>query len=300
MTQLTIFTAPKPFTDPHIDLIQRNAIRSWQAMGPEVEVLLIGEEEGMAQVAKELSVRQLSNVQRNDLGTPLVSSIFHLAREASHSPLLAYGNADMLLFPETVDIANRVLLQHSEFVLLGQRHDLDVTAPLEFSAGWADRLRADVRARGHMHPMGGSDYFIFPRHLFTQIPKFAIGRAGWDNWMIYHAVSQPWPAVDATPKLMIVHQNHDYSHLKNTDSHQRHPETFSNAELGGGMRNMYMLLDLKYQLVNGKIRRAAWSLPRALRSLERKLQPDQMVGSGPRWVLLRGVRKLRRALSGVN
>jgi hypothetical protein len=66
------------------------------------------------------------------------------------------------------------------------------------------------------------------------------------------------------------------------------------------MRNMYMLLDLKFQLVNGKIRRASWSVPRALRSLERKLQPDQMVGSGPRWVLLRGVRKLRRALSGVN
>lgn len=299
MTQLTIFTAPKPFTDPHIAVIQRNAILSWQAMGPEVEILLIGDEEGMPQVAKELGVKQLGNVQRNELGTPLVSSIFQLAREASHSPILAYVNADMLLLPDTVDIANQVLAQQSEFVLLGQRYDLDVTALLDFSAGWADRMRSDVKARGRLHPMGGSDYFIFPRHLFTQIPKFAIGRAGWDNWMIYHAVSQPWLAVDATLSLTIVHQNHDYSHLKSTQSHQRHPETFSNAELGGGMRNMYMLLDLKYQLVDGEIRQARWSLPRALRSLERRLQPDQMVGSGPRWALLRGVRKLRRALSGV-
>ena len=31
---ITIFTAPKPFTDPHIDLIQRNAIRSWRDLGP--------------------------------------------------------------------------------------------------------------------------------------------------------------------------------------------------------------------------------------------------------------------------
>ncbi len=30
---LTLFTAPKPFTNPHIALIQRNAFRSWQALG---------------------------------------------------------------------------------------------------------------------------------------------------------------------------------------------------------------------------------------------------------------------------
>ena len=30
---ITIFTAPKPFTDPHIDVIQRNAIQSWLQPG---------------------------------------------------------------------------------------------------------------------------------------------------------------------------------------------------------------------------------------------------------------------------
>ena len=35
MSFLTIFTAPKPFTDPHINLIQRNALRSWLALGPD-------------------------------------------------------------------------------------------------------------------------------------------------------------------------------------------------------------------------------------------------------------------------
>ena len=46
MPLITLFTAPKPFTNPHIALIQRNALRSWQALGTEVEVLLIGQEEG--------------------------------------------------------------------------------------------------------------------------------------------------------------------------------------------------------------------------------------------------------------
>ena len=96
---LTIFTAPKPFTNPHIDLIQRNAIRSWVALGPEVEVLLIGEEEGLAEAARELGVRHLPQVQRNDQGTPLIPSIFNLARQETDKPYLAYVNADVILLP---------------------------------------------------------------------------------------------------------------------------------------------------------------------------------------------------------
>ena len=299
MKQLAIFTAPKPFRNQHITVIQRNAIQSWREMGSNVEVLVVGEDEGVAEAAAELGVTQIKNVKRNQHGTPLVSSIFHLAREASQAPLLAYVNADLLLFPETLHIALNVLQQRSEFVLLGQRHDLDVHNRLDFSRDWPDWLRSEVQARGHLHPMGGSDYFIFPRHLFSQIPNFAIGRAGWDNWMIYHAISQNWPTIDATSSLKVVHQNHDYAHLAGEQTHQRHPETFENTALAGGMRKMYMLLDVEYELIDGKIRQVHWTLPRFLRRLERRLQPEELVGHGPRWYLLRGLRKLRRALSGI-
>ncbi len=54
MALLTIFTAPKPFSDPHINVIQRNAIQSWLHLGNEVEVLLIGNEAGMHELAEKL------------------------------------------------------------------------------------------------------------------------------------------------------------------------------------------------------------------------------------------------------
>src|SRR5512144_1455865 len=97
---LTIFTAPKPFTDPHIATIQRNAIQSWCHLGSEVEVVLVGEETGLAENAAQFGLRHLPQVERNELGTPLVSSIFSLARQASNSPLLAYVNADVMLLPD--------------------------------------------------------------------------------------------------------------------------------------------------------------------------------------------------------
>ncbi len=73
MSLLTIFTAPKPFTNPHIAIIQRNAIQSWLHLGLEVEVFLVGDEPGMAEVAAEYQVRQLAEVRRSEQGTPLVS-----------------------------------------------------------------------------------------------------------------------------------------------------------------------------------------------------------------------------------
>ncbi len=297
MKKLTIFTAPKPFVDPHIDIIQRNAIQSWLQMGPDVEVLLIGDEAGIAETAAHLDVSHLNGARQNKQGTPLVSSIFQIAREAAQADLLLFANTDILLFPETLDLAEKAKQQAKEFALVGQRYDLDIPQSIDFSIGWPERLRADVKARGRLHPLGGSDYFLFPRHLFTNIPDFAIGRAGWDNWMIYHAVTQSWPAINATPSLMAIHQNHDYSHLADDKNHQRHPETFANAELAGGMRKMYMLLDVDNELVNGEIRPARWSLARFLRGLERGLQTDDLVGRGPRWLLLRHVRRLRRALA---
>jgi len=79
MSLITLFSAPKPFTNPHIALIQRNAIKSWTLL-PDVEVILLGEESGLAEAARELSVKHLPHVKCNENGTPLISSMFQLAR----------------------------------------------------------------------------------------------------------------------------------------------------------------------------------------------------------------------------
>ena len=104
MSLITLFSAPKPFTNPHIAMIQRNAIRSWTLL-PDVEVILLGEEEGLAEAARELGVRHIPHVARNANGTPLISSMFQLAREHSTGDLLCIINADMILMPDFVEAA---------------------------------------------------------------------------------------------------------------------------------------------------------------------------------------------------
>jgi hypothetical protein len=268
MPLITLFSAPKSFTDPHIATIQRNAIKSWTLLS-NVEVILLGEEPGLAETVRELGVRYIPNVRRNDSGIPLISSMFQLAQENSHSDLLCIINADMILLPDFIEAAKQAIKLKDKFVLLSQRWDLDVTNPIEFNEGWRKRLSFIVHRQGALHRPAGSDFFLFPKSCYTSIPDFAIGRAGWDNWMIYKARKEKWPVIDCTPSVMIVHQNHDYSHLPGGKSHHEHPDTNVNIRLAGGQAaTRYTILDSTHLLLNGKLARPQMSYSRLMRGVE--------------------------------
>ena len=97
MSFMTIFITPKGFDREHIAMIQRNAIRSWKALGNDVDIMLIGDDPGVEENAEMLGVRFFRDVRRNSSGTPMLDDIFRIARENSDSPVLAYVNADIIL-----------------------------------------------------------------------------------------------------------------------------------------------------------------------------------------------------------
>ena len=106
MAFITLFSAPKAFTDAHIAMIQRNAIESWVRL-PDTEVILLGDEIGLAETAQKLGVQHLQQVKVNAQGTPLISSMVQMARENSSSMLLCMVNADMLLMSDIISTAKR-------------------------------------------------------------------------------------------------------------------------------------------------------------------------------------------------
>ncbi|MGE5073427.1 MAG: glycosyltransferase, partial [Anaerolineae bacterium] len=239
MALITLFSAPKAFTDPTTAMMQWNAIRSWTLLD-DVDVLLLGEEDGLEDAARELGVRHSADVTFNPNGVPLISSMLKVARETYQNPLLCIINADIILMSDFVEAARQVEQRASVrplqngYVLLSRRWDLAVKAPLNFSHGWEQRVQEDVQQRGSLHRPTGSDFFLFPRGCYADVPDFAIGRAGWDNWMIYRARKEGWPVIDGTPSITIIHQNHDYRHLPGARPHYDHPDTRVNTQLAGG------------------------------------------------------------------
>lgn len=210
---ITFFSTPKPFRG-HIGIIQRNAIQSWKHAHPDAEVILFGNEEGTAEIAHELGARHEMEVDRNELGTPLLSSLFDRADRLARHDRLCFLNADILLTDDFLAASVKLSQLHARSLMVGRRCDVDITQPWDFSTpDWGQRLRAMARERGKLRPPQWIDFFVFPRGLLReQVPPFAVGRPGYDNWLLWKVRSMGVPVVDATQVVLAIHQNHDYSH----------------------------------------------------------------------------------------
>lgn len=276
---ITVFASPKPFLDPHVSRIQRNALRSWLTLGPCVEVLVVGDEAGVSEVAAEHGVRHLPRVERNELGTPLLDSIFRLAEQAARYPVLCYVNADIILLPDFVDGVGEVSRRFDRFLIIGRRWDLEVSEDLTFEAHFAGDLRKRLADRGSLHPPTGSDYFVYPRGMFRHLPAFALGRAGWDNWMIFAGRRARVPVVDATGAITAIHQAHDYRHLPGGQPHYRLPESRRNVEMVGGRATVFTILDATWAWGAQGLERKPWSTPGTGRALESRIYA--FLGRGP-------------------
>jgi len=294
MSSLTIFTAPKPFTNLHINIIQRNAIQAWKRL-EDVDVILIGDEPGIPEAAKEFGIGNVREVRRDEKGIPIVRSVMQAGHTHSDSPLLCYANADMILMSDLLRAARSVSEQARDFLLVGQRWDLDQTGPLDFGGDWESRLRLDVAQRGKFYSPWGIDYFVFPRQLYTDVPEFTIGRPAWDNWMVYHARTTFGLAIDASRDVLVVHQNHDYSHLPGNKPPYGSEVAKSNLAKAGGRRCVYNILDTNRELIRGRIRRPQVRLVRLLRRLERMFVNDS--GHGWGWELSLRLQQIERPLA---
>ncbi len=207
---VTLFTIPKPF-EGHIGIIQRNAIQSWKQLNPSCEVLLFGDEEGTKTAAIQLDARHVPQVERNALGTPLLHDVFEKAEKIGRHPVLAYVNADIMLTSNFLEAIRR--LPFTPFLMIGRRWNVDITEAWDFTTpDWEQDLLSYVDRKGKLYSLDGIDYFIFPRGRLGRLPPFAVGRVGWDNWMIYNARKERIRVIDATRFIRAVHQNHDFSH----------------------------------------------------------------------------------------
>lgn len=246
---LTIFACPKPFQG-RIAVIQRNAITSWSLLSPRPEVILLGDEEGAGEICKELGLRHIPLVARNSFGTPLLNGVFEQAHQSARYKLLCYVNADIILMSDFMLAVRRAQQLKGHFLLIGQRWDVDIQEPWDFAqTSWEEALRGYVLRRGHPHQRSGVDYFVFTAGLFDPIPPFALGRPAFDNWFIYRARSRWVPVIEASPVVMAVHQNHDYSHIPLGEEGFRNGyEARSNFALAGGHEHMFWLDDRTHLL----------------------------------------------------
>jgi len=296
---LTIFTTAKPFRG-HVRIIQRNALQSWKALHPEIEIILFGADEGAAEAAREFGLRHEPRVERNEWGSKRLDYLFATAQAIARNEILCYINCDIILMQDFWRAIERVRAMHREFLMVGRRWDTDITEPLAFERGeWAKELRGLASRCGRKCTAEWIDYFAFSRGLYgPDMPPFVL-RVFWDNWLVWKALDSGKPVVDASRTVMAVHQNHDYSyHPQGKAGIWSGEEAGLNGRLAGGWRHLRTIADATEVLPPEKLKRNAlrhWSTAkRYARQAGRVLLNDLW---HPIWfALLNLTRPLRNAL----
>lgn len=296
---LTLFTTAKPFKD-HFSLIQNNALRSWKLLGPDIEIILFGDDEGSAAFAQSAGVRHEPKIAVNQSGAPLLNDMFDRAQRLARYETVSYCNADIILTADFIRAIENVRSRFDKFLMVGRRWDLDVTQTIDFShPDWQQTLVDRAHREGLQRLHYNIDYFAFPKGLYCNLPPLAIGRRWWDNWLLWKMQAEGVPVVDASQVVVAIHQNHDYAH---------HPqgmagvffneESCRNLELCGGSSHLHTIEDATYFLGPAGIRpnRLYWLAPvkrrvRAARRATRAFLRTRL------WhPLLNATRSLRHAL----
>ncbi|HEU5309501.1 MAG TPA: hypothetical protein VFW97_19410 [Acidimicrobiia bacterium] len=250
---LTILSTPKAFTGLFA-IIQRNAIESWTKLEPRPEIILFGRDEGTAEICEELGLRHVPDVAENAHGTPLLSDMFVTGQRLASNPVVCWANADIIFTP-TIMRAARVVADHPRSAyLVGRRTDIDQLELLEFSGAWAQVLTARAAQQGERKPANWIDYFMFTRGLFTQLPPFAIGRPGYDPWLIWRAADLGADVIDGSDFVLAVHQRHDYSHVGSRAAVFSGTEAQQNAAIVDNWRHYHSIAHARLKLdVTGRV-----------------------------------------------
>src|SRR5437588_12763705 len=92
---LTIFSVPREFAG-EVGICQHNAIASWVRL-PGCEVILFGDDPGVAEAAALHRARHVAKVERNSFGTPILADVFAKAEALANCPMFCFVNGDVRL-----------------------------------------------------------------------------------------------------------------------------------------------------------------------------------------------------------
>jgi len=236
---VSILTSFKPFVgeDEHR---QVNALASWRALGPDVEILAFARSSGLERWSDRYGVQQVLDVPTFEGRLPRVDAVFAYAEEHARHEHLIYVNGDIILFRDLLRALGAIPLER--WVLVGQRIDVDVRDELSFGDALADdMLRQRLRSVGRLHNVGGLDYFAWVRGSMPSLPPLYLGAAGWDNHAVFCCRRSGVAVVDATRALSVFHQDHPHLTTPDggRDAYEGPAATSNLAHIGDVMHRLY-------------------------------------------------------------
>ena len=232
---ITVAAVPKAF-DADIGRIQRNALGSWRRLPDVSDIILLGDEHGLAEVSDEFGAEHIGDIPCDEEGAPHLDSVFRAVDRAAATEWICYVNADIILLPDFWAAAQRAIAQFGAlaqcFPTLESGGSLRLVVRRRLGRAVA---RCAARTEGELFTPFALDVFVYPRGVFSNMPPFSIGAFSWDNWLLHEARERGLPVADLTAAIGVIHQNHAYRDFSSADAYRRSPRALRNYWLAGDL-----------------------------------------------------------------
>ena len=252
---ISIFAIPKAFTGKS-KIIQERAISSWRELGKDIEIILFGRDKGVKESAEKFHAKHIEEIETNEFGTPLLDDAFKKASDVAIHSRIAYVNADIILMPDLMDALNQI--EFDEFLAVSKRFTIDFFSEetlkkIKDCNGIREHVRNEVKPDAAV----AVDLFVFNKKTNFELPPFAVGRPGWDNWFIFRARQLRLPVIDMSDVVTLVHQKHDYSHVKKKKAGTKWdgPEGDRNMEFIGDRIKLFNISHANYLLTENGLKK---------------------------------------------
>jgi len=246
---ITFITSFKPF-EGLFDIIQRNALRSWLKFVKNCDIVVVGEERGLSDIASEYGLKVVKEVARSKFGTPLFSHIIKSGERLADHEYICFINSDIILLDDFELAFKKIKQNFEDFLMLSIRTNLDITESLNFDdQQTVELLKAkaleDKNKRQFPTKGAGFDLLVFRKGFIKTIPPFIVGRGNaYIRWMIYYTKVRKKPVIESSPAITAIHQNHDYKHIKD-------PKILS--YVSSGVQTGYLPILGEEYLINSKL-----------------------------------------------
>src|SRR5437588_10450195 len=154
--------------------IQTNSVKSWLALRPTPEIILVGNEDGVSEMCARFGLLHAPKVATTPSGRPIISDVFAQAEARTINELMCYVNADIMLTQTLIEAVVRLRQRFARPVLVCA--PVNCTVPFGIQADGPGWESAYTFATSWARPRaGGADVFVFPRAFYRNIPPVPIG-----------------------------------------------------------------------------------------------------------------------------
>jgi hypothetical protein len=205
---LTLATVPLPFKGNQLTIThQHNAIKSWTLLEPRPNIILLGDEIGTKDAASQYNAMHVPGIGVNELGDLSMRSIFRKIDQKAETDWICYIDTDVILLDDFMPTFEYLIARYHNFSTCGGRWDANIPNKVNFdSPDWRKYVCNQVFKQHNK----GSDYCIYRKGFYHNIPDFSIGRGAWDGWRMGYPKSIGVPLINLQNVVKAVHQRHGH------------------------------------------------------------------------------------------